>query len=126
MISSFDWTTFTKPTGTPMISSGFKKPSSISSYSLTRAVGAFPTAKISGFERPAALSILAVARVVPFFLAFCATSSSDIKQYTSPPYRANAFLLIPAFAIWVSVTIQAPFLIASRACCTAPSENFRF
>ena len=31
MISSFDCTTFTKPTGTPIMSSGFSLPSSISS-----------------------------------------------------------------------------------------------
>ena len=44
MISSFDCTTLTKPTGTPMISSGRNVPCRISSYKRISAVGAFPTA----------------------------------------------------------------------------------
>jgi len=83
-------------------------------------------AKISGFPMDAALSILAVALVQPSSFAFAATSSSDIKQNTSPPYFAKAFLLIPAFAIWVSVTMQAPFLMASIAFSTALEEKQRF
>ena len=82
-------------------------------------------AKIKGRLRDAALSMLAVALVVPFSLACAATSSSDIKQNTSPPYRARARLLMPAFAIWVSVTMQAPPLMASMAFSTAFSEKQR-
>ena len=36
-----------------------------------------------------AFSMLATARVVPFFLAVSATSSSDMKQRTSLPYSAS-------------------------------------
>ena len=67
--------------------------------------------------------MLATARVVPFFLAVSATSSSDMKQRTSPPYSASFRLLIPAFPIWVSVTMTAPFRMASSAFSTAPSEK---
>ena len=49
----------------------------------------------------------------------------DIKQKTSPPYAASFFLLIPDFAICVSVTMQAPFRIASFAFSTTPSEKQR-
>lgn len=42
-------------------------------------------AKISFFPMAAALSMLAVALVVPLALAVAATSSSEIKQNTSPP-----------------------------------------
>ena len=73
--------TFTKPTGTAMISFGRSFPASISSQSLTRAVGAFPMAKIPFSPISAALSILAQARVHPLSAAVPATSSSDIKQY---------------------------------------------
>ena len=59
-----------------------------------------------------AFSILATALVVPFSFAAFATSSSDIKQCTSPPYDARRFLFIPERAICVSVTISAPFFIA--------------
>ena len=47
--------------------------------------GGIPMAKISFFPMAAALSMLAVALVVPLALAVAATSSSEIKQNTSPP-----------------------------------------
>lgn len=61
--------------------------------------------------------MLAVARVLPCSFAFCATSSSEIKQKTSPPSCASFRLLIPALAIWVSVTMQAPFCSAPDSLC---------
>jgi adenosylcobyric acid synthase len=125
MISSLDSTTLTKPTGTPIISSGLSLPSLISSYSLTKAVGALPIAKIRGPVSPAALSMLAVALVVPFALASSATSSSEIKHTAFPPSSSKILLLTPDQAILVSVTIVAPFFKASRLLDTAPSENFR-
>ena len=45
IIISFEATTFTKPTGTPITPSGFTFPSLISSVILINAVGAFPMAK---------------------------------------------------------------------------------
>ena len=79
-------------------------------------------AKMRGRFRAAAFSMLAVARVLPCSFAFCATSSSEIKQKTSPPSCASFRLLIPALAIWVSVTMQAPFCSARIPFATAPSE----
>ena len=48
MIRSFAGTTFTNPTGTAMMSSG-RNPFRSSSSSASKAVGALPTAKMSGY-----------------------------------------------------------------------------
>ena len=78
--------------------------------------------RISSFD---AFSILATALVVPFSFAAFATSSSDIKQCTSPPYNARRFLFIPERAICVSVTISAPFFIAFFIISTTFSEKHK-
>ena len=102
------------------------RPSSISSYRRTKAVGAFPTARTTGFLKSAAFSMQTAARVIPRAFASAATSGSAMKQCTWPPNRAREALLIPARAIWVSVTMSAPARMASMAFSTAPGENFRF
>ena len=83
-------------------------------------------AKIQGLSRRAACSMDTTARVMPRSLASAATSGSDMKQCTCPPSRARMVLLIPALAIWVSVTMSQPFFRASRPFSTAWSENTRF
>ena len=97
--------------------------SSISASSDSSAVGALPMAKIQGFCSIVALSIETNARVTPRVFASCATSGSDMKQCTSPPRLARIVLLMPAFAICVSVTISQPFLSAAMPCCTAWGEK---
>ena len=126
MISSLLSTTFTKPTGTPMISAGCSLPASISSLMAIRAVGALPMAKMQGFPSFAAFSMETMARVMPRSLASAATSGSDMKQCTSPPSLPRMVLLIPALAIWVSVTISQPPRRAAMPLATAPSEKVRF
>ena len=123
MICSLALTTLTNPTGTPMISAGLYPFVSISSLSVSRAVGAFPIAKIVGPSRAAALSILTAARVIPRAEASSATSGSAMKQIASPPHFASAFLFTPASAMFVSVTILAPLRIASLAFSIAPGEK---
>ena len=125
-MSSFDSTTFTKPTGTPIISFGASLPAFINSSSAMSAVGALPMANMSGFLSPAAFSMDTAARVTPRRFASAATSSSAMKQCASPPSFANVVLLIPAFAICVSVTISQPLLSASTPIRTACSEKTRF
>ena len=66
------------------------------------------------------------ARVTPRALASSATSGSDMKQWTSPPSFPRAVLLIPAFAIWVSVTMWHPARRAAIPFSTAPGEKARF
>ena len=51
--SEKDCTTFTNPTGTPMINRGLTVPSRTNSSKRSNAVGALPMAKISGTERVA-------------------------------------------------------------------------
>ena len=69
-------------------------------------------------QRRAALSTQTEARVTPSSLCLpAATSSSEIKQCASPPASCKLFLLIPESAIFVSVTIQAPFRSACCAIC---------
>ena len=81
-ISSLAGTTFTKPTGTPMISSGRQPVFSMISCRDTSAVGAFPTATIRGLVSFDARSMLTVARVTPRALASAATSgSADVTGY---------------------------------------------
>ena len=75
-------------------------------------MGAFPTTNIYFFPISEALSILAAALVVPFLLAASATSLSDIKHTALTESLSNAFLFIPASAIFVSVTISVPAFIA--------------
>ena len=123
MICSLAPTTFTKPTGTPMINAGRKLVCSINSFSARSAVGAFPMAKIVSPSSPAAFCMLTAARVSPRACASCATSGSAIKQRASPPHCANAFLLMPARAMLVSVTIRAPLRIAALPFSTASGEN---
>ena len=81
-----DCTTLTNPTGAAMISSGFEFPlidQFIETHECGRRVSDGKdqsSVLLSVLIQAAALSIHAAARVVPFFLAACATSSSDIKQ----------------------------------------------
>ena len=82
-------------------------------------MGALPTAKMQGLGRAAARSMDTKARVTPRSLASAATSASDMKQCTSPPSEARIVLLIPALAIWVSVTMSQPARRAAMAFCTA-------
>ena len=82
-------------------------------------------AKMQGFLSCAAFSIETQARVTPRDFASAATSGSDMKQWTSPPREARMVLLIPAFAIWVSVTISQPARRASSPVCTAWGEKTR-
>ena len=70
-------TTFTKPTGTPMTSAG-RRPLSICSAIVSRAVGALPTARMAPGCSCAAFFIAATARVVPASFAAAATSGSAI------------------------------------------------
>ena len=65
------------------------------------------------------------ARVTPRSFASAATSASDMKQCTSPPSAARMVLLIPDFAICVSVTMSQPPRSASIPFCTAWSEKTR-
>ena len=125
--SSFASTTLTKPTGAAIKSAGFSCPASMSSLIFTSAVGALPIARISGrsAESAAARSIETVARVTPLSLASAATSASAIKQRAVAPKPASLALLMPASAILVSVTMQAPCRIASLPCSTTPSEKSR-
>ena len=125
MISSLLSTTFTKPTGTPISSAGRSSSAAMSASSDTSAVGALPMAKMQGFLSCAAFSIETQARVTPRDFASAATSGSDMKQWTSPPREARMVLLIPAFAIWVSVTISQPARRASSPACTAWGEKTR-
>ena len=82
-------------------------------------------ANITGFSMAAACSMQTEARVVFRCFAKSATSSSAIKQCAFPPNAASAFLLIPANAMLVSVTISAPFFINSFRMGTAPLEKQR-
>ena len=91
-----------------MTSLGAIRPSRISSYRRISAVGALPMAKIRSSSKAQAFSMLATARVVPALFAASATSVSDMKQYTCPPYCSSTLLLMPDRAIWVSVTMDAP------------------
>ena len=81
--------------------------------------------KITGLSIFAALSMLTVARVTCLSFASEATSGSAIKQWTSPPSFDKAFLFIPAFAMFVSVTMSAPFARSLVATLTAFFEKFR-
>ena len=125
MMRSLLISTFTKPTGTPMMSAGAAFSSFISCSNDSSAVGALPMAKMQGFSSTAAFSIETNARVTPRDLASCATSGSDMKQCTSPPRLARIVLLMPAFAICVSVTMSQPPFSAAMPFCTAWSENVR-
>ena len=125
MMRSLLSTTFTKPTGTPMMRAGWSLPASISASKEKSAVGALPMAKMQGLGRAAARSMDTKARVTPRSLASAATSASDMKQCTSPPSEARIVLLIPALAIWVSVTMSQPARRAAMAFCTAWSEKAR-
>ena len=58
-------------------------------------------------------------------VASAATSGSDMKQWTSPPREARMVLLMPAFAICVSVTMSQPARSASMPFVTAWSEKTR-
>ena len=80
-------------------------------------------AKIVGRSNRAAFSIATAERVIPLFRASAATSSSDIKLYTSAPSFKRADLLIHDIAIFVSVTMQTPFCKSLWACSTTPGEN---
>ena len=108
-----------------MMSAGAAFPSSISCSNDSSAVGALPMAKMQGFSSAAAFSIETNARVTPRDLASCATSGSDMKQCTSPPRLARIVLLMPAFAICVSVTMSQPLFSAAMPLRTAWSENVR-
>ena len=125
MMRSLLSTTFTKPTGTPMMRAGWSLPVSISASSEKSAVGALPMAKMQGFSSAAARSMDTKARVTPRSLASAATSASDMKQCTSPPSEARMVLLIPALAIWVSVTMSQPARRAAMPFSTAWSEKAR-
>ena len=57
-------------------------------------------------------------RKSPFFM----NAGGYVTGSQSPPKEANTFLLIPASAILVSVTISAPFFIRFLAISTAFSE----
>ena len=94
----------------------------IRGYNSINAVGALPMAKITGFSICAAFSMLTAALVTPRSFAIFATSSSAIKQCASPPYFASSFLLTPASAMFVSVTMSAPFCISFFAIPTAWAE----
>ena len=122
---SLDSTTLTNPTGTPITSSGLILPSFTSSSKRTKAVGALPTAIITGPSTSQAFSIQAAARVEPASLALSATSASAIKQTALPPSLFKPGLFIPTQAILVSVTIVAPFFSASKAFSTTPFEKCR-
>ena len=63
------------------------------------------------------------ARVTLRSFASFATSSSAIKQCAIPPYVSSTFLLMPDNAMFVSVTISAPFRIRLFATATAFSEK---
>ena len=80
-------------------------------------------AKIVGRFMRAAFSIATAERVSPPHRASAATSSSDIKLYTSAPSFKSSVLLIPYIAIFVSVTMQTPFCKSLWACSTTPGEN---
>ena len=119
-------TTFTNPTGTPMMSAGSSFPSSMRPCSAMSAVGALPMAKMHFPGSCAAFSMETIARVTPRSFASAATSASDMKQCTSPPRRPRIVLLMPAFAICVSVTMWQPARSASIPFVTACGENTRF
>ena len=118
--------TFTKPTGTPIISAGVTAASSISDFSFMSAVGAFPIANIRGPSSDAAFSMLTVALVTPRSFASAATSGSAMKHAARLLWRSSAALFMPLLAILVSHTIVAPLCSAAKAACTAVSENCRF
>ena len=80
---------------------------------------------MQGFGSCAARSIETMARVTPRAFASAATSGSDMKQWTSPPREARMVLLMPAFAICVSVTMSQPARSASIPFVTAWSEKTR-
>ena len=86
-------------------------------------MGALPTAKSALGVALTASSMLTTARVVPRASAASRTAGSAMRQTTSTPKRAQAALLIPAAAMFVSVTTAAPFFSASRASFTAPLEK---
>ena len=123
--SSFASTTFTNPTGTPTTSAGAIFPASMSSARRRSAVGALPTATMSGPSMPQALSMLATARVVPAARAAAATSGSAMKHTAWQPIFASAGLLMPASAMFVSVSTVAPARSASSAQCAASWVNTR-
>ena len=90
-----------------------------------RDVGAFPTTKIVSPSSFDAFSTDTAARVMPLSDASFATSSSAIKQYALMPNLFNTLLFMPARAIFVSVTILAPFFSFSMKMSTAFSEKTR-
>ena len=89
-------------------------------------LGALPIANIPDPATLAAFSIDTFALVHPLSFASAATSGSLMKQCTAQPSFSAAALLMPDFAICVSVTISHPDRSASSAFSTAPSENARF
>ena len=122
--NSFEYSTLTNPTGTPIINEGSILPLLIYSSNVIKAVGALPTEYITGPLIKEALSTHTHALVTFLSFASLATSSSAIKHLTLTPNLLSLFLLIPAKVILVSVTIVAAFFINSRALNTASSLNF--
>ena len=108
-----------------MIISGFSFSARIKSQMENSAVGALPMAKISGLFSRAAFSMDTSERVTPRSLASRATSSSPMKQRACPPNWASSFLLMPDWAMVVSVITSQPARMASIMRSTACSEKQR-
>ena len=108
-----------------MTSAGFTSSLPISSCSRMSAVGALPTAKISGPSSLAACSIETTARVTPRSFASHAMSGSAMRQSAFAPSFVSDGLLMPESAMFVSVTMVAPLHRAALACSITSGENAR-